>query len=157
MRLELVTELQSVAAKGVKNSPVLVNLQGVSFHHSAFQGPRSTLSTLSSTLRDGIGSLLGVEKVKHDPKAVARIRLAMLRIHGEDGRQENPRLNHRLRHSTDAEGLWYARSELYADLCLRHDETHALRALESLRPLFKGSLPATLLRARTPGSLSRLF
>ena len=157
MTHQFVTELQSVAAKGVKNSPGLVNLTDVSFRQSAFQGPRSTLSTLSSTLRDGLGSLPGVEKMKPDPKAVARIRRAMLRIHGEDGRQENPRLNHRLRHTLDAEGLWYARSELYADLCLRHDEPHAIRALETLRPLFQGSLPATLLRARTPGSLSRLF
>lgn len=129
----------------------------MSFRQSAFQGPRSTLSTLSSTLRDGIGSLLGVEKVRHDPKAVARIRRAMLTLHGEDGRQCNPRLNHRLRHTVDAEGLWYARSELYADLCLRHDEPHAIRALESLRPLFQGSLPGSLLKARTPGTLSRLF
>jgi hypothetical protein len=127
----------------------------VSFKHSAFQGPRSTLSTLSGTLRDGLGTLLGVEKIRHDPKAVARIRRAMLRMHGEDGRLDNPRLNHRLRSTRDAEGLWYARSELYADLCLRHDEPHAIRALEALRPMFNGNLPASLLKTRTPGSIAR--
>lgn len=117
-------------------------------------GPRSTLSTLSSSLREGIETLLGIEKVRHDPAAVIRIRRAMLRIHGEDGRLDNPRLNHRLRHTRDAEGLWYARAELYADLCQRYDEVHALKALESVRPLFRGSLPSSLLRSRTPGNMT---
>lgn len=141
----------------MKISLVLVKLGAVSFQQSVFQGPLSTLSTLSSTLRDGLGSLLGVKPVKHDPKAVAKIRRAMLQIHGESGRLDNPRLNHRLRQTRDAEGLWYARSELYADLCLRHDEPHAIQALASLRPMFEGSLPASLLKTRTPGSLSSLF
>lgn len=123
----------------------------MSRQNTAAQGPLSTLSTLSSSLREGIESLLGVEKVRHNDVAVARIRRAMLRIHGDDGRMNNPRLNHRLRHTGDAEGLWYARAELYADLCRRHDEPHAIRALESLRPLFRGSLPASLLRTRRPG------
>lgn len=127
----------------------------MSYQTSAFQGPRSTLSTLSSSLREGIGSLLGVEKVKVDPTAVTRIRRAMLRIHGEDGRLANPRLNHRLRHTGDAEGLWYARAELYADLCRRHNEPHAIRAMDALRPLFRGSLPASLLRTRRPGGIAR--
>ena len=122
--------------------------------NTSHQGPLSTLSTFSSSLREGIESLLGVEKVRHNDVAVARIRRAMLRIHGDDGRMNNPRLNHRLRHTGDAEGLWYARAELYADLCRRHDEPHAIRALESLRPLFRGSLPASLLKARTPGGIS---
>lgn len=118
---------------------------------TTFQGPLSTLSTLSSSLREGIGSILGVEKVRHNDMAVARIRRAMLRIHGDAGRMNNPRLNHRLRNTQDAEGLWYARAELYADLCQWHDELHAIKALESLRPLFRGSLPASLLKARKPG------
>jgi hypothetical protein len=122
----------------------------VSRQTSVFQGPLSSLSTLSSSLRDGIGSLLGVKKPRRDDAAVSRIRRAMLRIHGEDGRLDNPRLNHRLRHTRDVEGLWYARAELYADLCLRHDEPHAIRALEDLRPMFRGSLPAGLLKSRAP-------
>lgn len=120
-------------------------------HSVFFQGPLSTLSTLSSTLREGLGSLLGVEKVRHNDADVARIRRAMLRIHGEDGRLSNPRLHHRLHHTRDAEGLWYARAELYADLCQRHNEPHAIRALESLRPMFRGTLPDSLIKARTPG------
>jgi hypothetical protein len=124
----------------------------VSRQHSVFQGPLSSLSTLSSSLREGIGSLLGVKKTRHDDAAVTRIRRAMLRIHGEDGRMDNPRLNHRLRQTRDAEGLWYARAELYADLCQRHNEPHAMRAMESLRPMFRGSLPAGLLRSRMPGA-----
>lgn len=124
----------------------------MSRQHSVFQGPLSTLSTLSSTLREGLESLLGFEKVRHTDADVARIRLAMLRLHGEDGRLNNPRLHHRLYHTRDAEGLWYARAELYADLCQRHNEPHAIRALESLRPLFRGSLPDSLLRSRMPGA-----
>ena len=124
----------------------------MSRQHSVFQGPLSTLSTLSSTLREGLGSLLGVEKVRHDDADVARIRLAMLRLHGEDGRLNNPRLHQRLQHTRDAEGLWYARAELYADLCQRHNEPHAIRALESLRPMFRGTLPDSLLRSRMPGA-----
>ena len=81
----------------------------------------------------------------------------MLRIHGEDGHLANPRLNHRLRHTRDAEGLWYARAELYADLCRRFNEPHALRALESLRPLFRGSLPASLLKSRSPGGMTPFY
>lgn len=124
----------------------------MSRQHSVFQGPLSTLSTLSSTLREGLGSLLGVEKVRHNDSDVARIRLAMLRLHGEDGRLNNPRLHQRLQHTRDAEGLWYARAELYADLCQRHNEPHAIRALESLRPMFRGTLPDSLLRSRMPGA-----
>ena len=139
----------------MKTSPGLGNLQGVSRQNTASQGPRSTLSTLSSSLRDGIESLLGVEKVRHSDAAVNRIRRAMLRIHGEDGLMANPRLNHRLRHTGDAEGLWYARAELYADLCRRHNEPHAIRAVDALRPLFRGSLPASLLRTRRPGDIAR--
>jgi hypothetical protein len=127
----------------------------VSRQNTDFQGPRSTLSTLSSSLREGIGSLLGVEKVRHNDAAVDRIRRAMLRIHGDAGRTDNPRLNHRLRHTGDAEGLWYARAELYADLCRRHDEPHAIRALDALRPMFRGSLPSSLLRTRRPGDMAR--
>ena len=127
----------------------------MSRHDTDFQGPRSTLSTLSSSLREGIESLLGVEKVRHNDAAVARIRRAMLRIHGDAGLMDNPRLNHRLRHTGDAEGLWYARAELYADLCRRHDEPHAIRALDALRPMFRGSLPSSLLRTRRPGDIAR--
>ncbi len=127
----------------------------MSSQNSSFQGPRSTLSTLSSSLRGGIESLLGVEKVRSNEAAINRIRHAMLLIHGEEGQIENPRLNHRLRETRDAEGLWYARAELYADLCRRRDEPHAIRALESLRPLFKGNLPASLLKTRAPGEMTR--
>ena len=126
----------------------------MSRQHSVLQGPLSSLSTLSSSLREGIGSLLGMKKVRQNDAAVNRIRRAMLRIHGEDGRLDNPRLNQRLRHTRDAEGLWYARAELYADLCRRHNEPHAIRALEALRPMFRGNLPATLLKARSPGAMS---
>lgn len=129
----------------------------MSRQHSIFQGPKSTLSTLSSTLRDGIGSLLGVEKVRHCDATVARIRSVMVRMHGERGRLHNPRLHFKLRSATDAEGLWYARVDLYADLCRWYDEQHAIRCLQDLHPLFKGVIPASLLKSRTPTGLPGIF
>lgn len=118
-------------------------------------GPLSTWATISSSLREGLETLLGIEKVQGgDPTAVIRIRRAMLRLHGEDGRLDNPRLHQRLRHTRDAEGLWYARAELYADLCQRYNEVYAIQTLASVRPLFDGTLPPSLLKARMPGGLA---
>ena len=57
----------------------------------------------------------------------------------------------RIATARDAEVLWYARAELFADLCRWHDEPQAISALASLRPLFRGSLPASLLKSRAPG------
>lgn len=113
------------------------------------------LSTLSSTLmdslRDSVHAVLGVEKVVHDLDAVARIREAMMKLHGGRGLDHNPRLHRQIASTQDAEGLWYMRAELYADLCLLHNEIHAVRSLESLLPLFQGSLPNSLLKTRAPG------
>lgn len=114
-------------------------------------GPLSTLSsTLRDSLRDSVQAMLGVEKVVHNDAAVARIRKAMMQLHGERGLDLNPRLHHRIATARDAEVLWYARAELFADLCRWHDEPQAISALASLRPLFRGSLPASLLKSRTP-------
>lgn len=122
----------------------------------ASAGPLSTLSSsLRDSLRDSVHAMLGVEKVVHNDAAVARIRQAMMRLHGERGLDLNPRLHHRIATARDAEVLWYARAELFADLCRWHDEPQAISALASLRPLFRGSLPASLLKSRTPGDVAR--
>lgn len=112
------------------------------------------LSTLSSTLRDSVHAMLGVDKGVHNEAAVARIRQAMMRLHGERGLDLNPRLHHRIATARDAEVLWYARAELFADLCRWHDEPQAINALASLHPLFRGSLPASQLKSRTPGNVA---
>ena len=112
-------------------------------------------SSLMDSLRGSVHAVLGVEKVVHDHAAVARIREAMMAIHGEAGLEHTPHLHRQIASTQDAEGLWYARAELYADLCQLHDETHAVRCLESLLPLFQGSLPSSLLKTRTPGAGAR--
>ncbi|MBT9551420.1 MAG: hypothetical protein IV088_11260 [Hydrogenophaga sp.] len=112
-------------------------------------------NSLMDSLRDSVQAVLGVEKVVHDQEAVARIRQAMMALHGEAGLDHNPHLHRQIASTQDAEGLWYARAELYADLCQLHDETHAVRSLESLLPLFHGSLPSGLLKTRTPGAGAR--
>jgi hypothetical protein len=76
-----------------------------------------------------------------------------MRLHGERGLDLNPRLHHRIATAHDAEVLWYARAELFADLCQWHDEPQAIDAMDSLHALFRGNLPASLLRCRTPGSV----
>lgn len=114
-----------------------------------------TLYALSSSLMDSLHAVLGVEKVVHDHAAVARIRETMMALHGEAGLEHNPHLHRQIASTQDAEGLWYARADLYADLCQLHDETHAVRCLESLLPLFQGSLPSRLLKTRTPGARAR--
>ena len=114
------------------------------------------LSTLSSSLvdslRDSVQAVLGVEKVVDEQASVARIREAMMGLHGEAGLERNPRLHRKIASTQDAEGLWYARADLYADLCQLHDEPHAVRCLESLLPLFQNSLPSSLLKTRKPGA-----
>ncbi len=129
----------------------------MNFRNSSLQGAGTVLSTLSSTLLEGIESLLGHRKTRQNQQAVERIRRAMLRIHGQEGQLENPRLFQRIRNTRDIEGLWYARAELYADLCRRKDEPHALRAMDSLLPMFNGCLPGSLLRTRRPGEMTRLY
>ena len=76
-----------------------------------------------------------------------------MQLHGERGLDLNPRLHHRIATAQDAEVLWYARAELYADLCQWHDEPQAMGAMHSLQALFRGHLPASLLRSRTPGEV----
>lgn len=114
------------------------------------------LSTLSSSLvdslRDSVQAVLGVDKVVDQQASVVRIREAMMVLHGAAGLERNPRLHRQIASTQDAEGLWYARADLYADLCQLHDETHAVRSLESLLPLFQGSLPSGLLKTRKPGA-----
>lgn len=124
------------------------------FKRSSFAS--DTLSTLSSSLvdslRDSVHAVLGVEKVVNDHASVTRIREAMMGLHGAAGLERNPRLHRQIASTQDAEGLWYVRAELYADLCQLHDEIHAVRCLESLLPLFQGCLPSGLLKTRTPGA-----
>lgn len=114
------------------------------------------LSTLSSSLvdslRDSVQAVLGVETVVDDHEAVARIREAMMGLHGSAGLDHNPRLHRKIASTQDAEGLWYARADLYADLCQLHNEPHAVRCLESLLPLFQNNLPSSLLKTRRPGA-----
>ena len=76
---------------------------------------------------------------------------AMLSLlnHPED--QRTSRVFHRIVHTQDIGGLWYARAELFHALCQRHDELHAARCLQALEPLFKPHLPQARQCPRRPG------
>lgn len=110
----------------------------------------STLSVISDSIRDSMHALLGMKKPSGDDEAVIEIRKAMMKLHGETGLDDNPRLHHRIATARDAESLWYMRAELYADLCHRHDERQAQRSLDALVPLFQGQIPPSLLKTRKP-------
>ena len=101
-------------------------------------------------MRDSVFALLRKTPVKADPVVVENIRATMMRLHGEKGREKNPRLHIRLRQAQDPELLWYMRAELYADLCRLYDETHAVHSVQSLVPLFRDALPKSLLKNRLP-------
>jgi hypothetical protein len=110
-------------------------------------------NTTIISLRDSIHSMLGREPPSaRESQAVDDIRKAMLDLLGDDAQEKQPQLHRRLRHTTDAEGLWYARAELYAHLCQVRNEVVAVERLQSLLPLFEGRIPKSLLKTRRPGS-----
>lgn len=108
----------------------------------------------TGALRDSFFAALGREQVPtHSPLAVWTIRQAMLAmLDGEGPPQRVAPVRDRLLRTIDIEGLWYARAELYNQLCHTSDEVHAARCLKALEPLFQGHLPKTLLHTRPPGA-----
>lgn len=104
--------------------------------------------TLSSSLRDSMLSILGIERAPHSPAAVAAIRKAMLAELGDCGPHRHPTLAFRIRRTDDATGLWFARAELYAHLCHQYSEAVALERVQKLTPLFVGWVPTSLMKGR---------
>lgn len=76
--------------------------------------------------------------------AVDRICEAMLSLLGEQGQADHPWLSRRLRHATELQTLWYARSDLLAARAAVLGEAGARLEVEEITRLFKGLLPHSL-------------
>ena len=80
-------------------------------------------------------------------KRVAGVRRAMLDALGPQGAELNPRLKHRLMYLSDANALWYARSEMVNVLSRLHGEARAVETVIRLTPVFQGLVPKSLMDA----------
>lgn len=107
--------------------------------------------SVRNQLGDSIKAMLGLKMLPHSPEAVTAIRQAMLGMLDEENHRNTSPLAIRLHQIHDAQGLWHARVELYAHLCERHGEPHALACLDRLMPLFRGRIPWALYKAASPG------
>lgn len=110
------------------------------------------MNAFGNTLRDSLFNVFGGRaRSRASAQALQAIRQAMLSLlnHPED--QRTSRVFHRIVHTQDIEGLWFARAELFHALCQRHDEVHAARCLQALEPLFKPHLPQARQCPRRPG------
>ena len=72
------------------------------------------------------------------------IRQLMLCEMGEYGEKYFPGVARRVRYAADAQGLWYARSDVMAILASTHGETIARERIETISGKFKGLLPISL-------------
>jgi len=103
-------------------------------------------------LKSSFFNLLGYgEATPSEPPVMAleELREVMLSTLGEAGSVRHPLLARRIRYARDAEGLWYARSDLMAVLAELHGESQARREMDALSLLFCGVLPAGM-TARLP-------
>lgn len=102
---------------------------------------------IKPTIRNSISAILGNDTRRNSPEALEPIRRAMLETLGDEGAQLNPRLKRKLLYSGDAQGLWYARSEMVAVLSRLHGEAKAVDKVRSLTPYFQGTIPRGLLES----------
>jgi hypothetical protein len=95
------------------------------------------MSWLSAGLSTISGWLYAAERQpKTTPQDLERARQAMLGALGEAGAAANARLHRRIRYAGDLDDLWYLRSDLMADLSLRHGEAQARTMLQPITALF---------------------
>lgn len=80
----------------------------------------------------------------HLSSAVDRIRDAMVALLGEQGQTDHPWLARRLRHATELQTLWYARSDLLSARAAICGEARARREVEEITRLFNGLVPSSL-------------
>ena len=80
----------------------------------------------------------------HLGSAVDRIRDAMVALLGEQGQADHPWLARRLRHATELQTLWYARSDLLSARAAICGEARARREVEEITRLFNGLVPSSL-------------
>ena len=109
------------------------------------------MNAFGNTLRDSLFNVFGVRaRSRASAQALQTIRHAMLSLLPQPEGQRMCRVFHRIVHTQDIEGLWYARAELFHELCQSHDEVHAARCLQALEPLFQAHLPQARQRSRRP-------
>jgi len=104
---------------------------------------------MKPNLKSTFFSLLGYgtnTTVAPTPLQMEVLKHAMLETLGEVGRQNHPRLVRQIRYAADAEGLWYARSDLMQALSEIHGETLAELELRRVSALFTDHLPSALTR-----------
>jgi len=81
------------------------------------------------------------------------IRETMVDMLGEAGIKQHPNVARRIRQCSDAQALWYARSDLMAALASMQGEQRARTRMISLSVMFDGLLPKGMLsRPTTLGS-----
>ncbi|MEJ7930120.1 hypothetical protein WG922_09050 [Ramlibacter sp. AN1015] len=102
---------------------------------------------LKPNIKSSLYALLGHSGGPADETLQAgteRIRAAMLALLGDRAELEVPLLVRRLRHATEVQTLWYARSDLMAALAAQRGEARARQEVERLTPLFAGLVPGGL-------------
>lgn len=110
------------------------------------------MNAFGNTLRDSLFNVFGGRaRSRASAQALQAIRHAMLNLLDRAEDPRSGRVFHRIVHTQDIEGLWYARAELFHELCRQHDEVHAARCLQALDPLFKPHWPQARQRPRRPG------
>jgi hypothetical protein len=108
--------------------------------------------SVRNQLSDSIKAMLGLKLLAHSPEAVAAIRQAMLNLLDPQDLRDSSPLVIRLHQMHDAQALWHARVELYAYLCQRHGQPHAMASMDQLKPLFRARIPWALFKAPGPGN-----
>lgn len=73
------------------------------------------------------------------------IRQAMLDLLGERAATEFPTFMRRVLTASDAQGLWYARSDLFGALAALHGESRARDLLDPVTLMFEGLVPQALM------------
>lgn len=109
------------------------------------------MGRLATKLRDSLFGLLGqvpADEVNLQEKT-EEVRAAMLRHLGPHGFTRFPQLTRRIQFASDAEALWYLRSELMASLANLHGESFAQHEMQELTGLFKGLVAKGLTRAQS--------
>lgn len=107
------------------------------------------MGRIATKLRDSLFGLLG-QAADDGPsrrERTEKVREAMLRHLGDHGFTRFPQLTRRIQFATDAEALWYLRSDLMASLANLHGESFARHEMQELTDHFQGLVSQGLTRA----------
>jgi hypothetical protein len=111
-------------------------------HSKVFSLMRWIKPHLKSSL---LGLLNGGEVTSFSlEKRTEGIRQMMLNELGNFGEKHYPKITLRVRYAQDAQGLWYARSDVMAVLSAMQGETIARQKVSRITQMFEGLLPGGL-------------